>query len=153
MYSLTISKAGKLHTERSLAGVQAFSLGTDPANDIILSDSSSTISPFHTAIYKDVEGTFWLQDIGTKHGIEINGLKKGYWPLMEGDEFVIGEYKCRVKNERYQKVSVQTVCKLVEEQKTSDTKISITPYESREFKKVDEQKSKQILSEFDRCYD
>lgn len=103
MFFIAVYKRdGKLHTERSLAGVHALSLGTDPANDIVLSDSSSAISPFHTAIYKDVEGTFWLQDLGTKDSIEINGLKKGYWPLMEGDEFVIGGYKCLMKNEIYQ---------------------------------------------------
>ncbi len=44
MYSLAIYKNGVLYAEKSLFGIRALSIGRDPLNDIVLTDSSSKIS-------------------------------------------------------------------------------------------------------------
>ncbi len=67
------------------------SIGSHTANDIQLDEPSQTISRFHAALFKDNNGNYHLQDLGSKNVALINGQCAPYKILQIGDEISVGE--------------------------------------------------------------
>jgi len=66
-------------------------LGRDPAiNDLVLDDE--TISAQHARI-KLEGGQYVLYDLASTNGTFANGRRVYRWPLMDGDQIIIGRTK------------------------------------------------------------
>jgi len=62
-------------------------IGRDPANDIVLEDT--TVSRRHAQIERQ-DGDVVLTDLGSSNGTFVNGRRVQQAPLRPGDEVVIG---------------------------------------------------------------
>jgi len=73
------------------------SVGRNPANDIVL-DLGRTISSFHAAFVRDPrDGSWWIQDLNSKNGTFVNGVRIKNKRLEEGD--VISFATCDIEIE------------------------------------------------------
>jgi len=66
------------------------SIGRHQFNDVHLPDPA--VSRFHAALFWDVEGNYFLQDLGSRNNTYVNGEKRDYAVLNHGDKIEIGDY-------------------------------------------------------------
>jgi hypothetical protein len=70
------------------------SIGRGSENDIVLSDSF--VSTSHAAI-SFRNGTFWIEDLGSRNGSFVNGLRvDAMTQLRPGDQIAIGQVELRL---------------------------------------------------------
>ncbi len=77
---------GKDGSEKS-SYTSLVTIGRDPVNDIYLSDKK--ISAFHAAIIENLEGNYFVRDLGSLYGIGVNKRSVYRKLLKEGDEIEI----------------------------------------------------------------
>ncbi|MFW6119058.1 MAG: sigma 54-interacting transcriptional regulator [Planctomycetota bacterium] len=70
-----------------------FTLGRDPANDIVIEDPKA--SRFHAAVVLKGEGSYVLRDLGSSNGTLVNGADVFRHVLRPGDRVGIGEWETR----------------------------------------------------------
>jgi tetratricopeptide (TPR) repeat protein len=63
------------------------SIGRDAGNDIVIKDD--IVSSYHAVLGHDAEGSYWIQDAGSKNGTFLNGRRIDRAPLEEGDVFCL----------------------------------------------------------------
>jgi transcriptional regulator with GAF, ATPase, and Fis domain len=73
-----------------LASRKTVSIGRHDLNDIHLPDPS--VSRFHAVLFRDVEGNYWLQDLGSQNSTYVNGKKRDYGMLNPDDKIGVGNY-------------------------------------------------------------
>jgi len=71
-------------------------IGRLSENDIVLADSS--VSRLHAQV-EDRGGTFWLRDLGSSNGIQLNGRREQEFPLRSGDLITVGSLAFDVEGE------------------------------------------------------
>jgi pSer/pThr/pTyr-binding forkhead associated (FHA) protein len=76
--------------------VEPLTIGRNHRNDIVLLDRS--ISRKHAEVKKEEEG-FFITDLSSGGGIEINGEKTKRTALKPGDEISIGDFRLVFKEE------------------------------------------------------
>ncbi len=121
MYSFEVLKNGSDYTYKKLTGVYALSIGKHKSNDIVLTGSSTVILQFHAGIYRDSEGDYHLQDLGSKGGTKVNGVQRDHWKLSEGDQIDIGEFQITLKKETDQDELHEAGFILIEENNNNTT--------------------------------
>lgn len=99
MYALAIYEGSTLLYEKVLNGQKAFSIGRNRQNDVYLPDLTSAVSRYHAGIYCDGEGNYFLQDLGSRNGTYVNGKRRDYGRLIEGEQIEIGKYVLRFKSQ------------------------------------------------------
>jgi len=83
--------------ERHIIGALS-SLGRHPENTIEIHDRS--VSKFHAQIQRDKEGTYVLQDLGSRNGTYVDGERIDRRAIVNGDEVVFGTVRFRFRAER-----------------------------------------------------
>lgn len=91
MYVLSIYKGNDEIREEPITPLRAVSIGRNNLNDICLPDDQD-ISRFHAALFRDEEGNYYLQDLGSKNGTKVNNKRKDFGALYEEDEIKIGSF-------------------------------------------------------------
>lgn len=89
---ILIFKEDKLLKTVSIGDHVAVSIGRHKLNDLHLPDPSSKVSRFHAALFRDAEGRYSLQDLGSRNHTYVNGKRRDYGTLNDGDRIQIGEY-------------------------------------------------------------
>lgn len=87
-----------LHDERRkldlpVAGDSA-RLGRDPSLDIPLDPDDDLVSATHARVWREADGTWWLEDLGSTNGTWLNGRRLGAGGaerLRGGDRFTLGQ--------------------------------------------------------------
>jgi len=82
--------------EAALADVP-LQIGRHPDMDFRVRDRWA--SRYHCEIYQ-VDGDLWVRDIGSKHGVFVNGFHVPDSPLMPGDRLTVGTTSFCVDYER-----------------------------------------------------
>jgi DNA-binding CsgD family transcriptional regulator len=76
---------------RAVVITQHCLIGRAPSNDLVLADAE--VSPRHAMLFHREE-RWWINDLGSRHGVHINGLKLTQVRcLSDGDELRIGAHK------------------------------------------------------------
>lgn len=96
---LTVVAAGKSgYNEGRQFGLETVTtLGRDLSNDIIVTDDYA--SSRHARIERQEDGRFWLVDVGSRNGTQLNGRRIGAndpMPLDPGDVISIGSVELKV---------------------------------------------------------
>ncbi|NNE66505.1 MAG: FHA domain-containing protein, partial [Pyrinomonadaceae bacterium] len=60
------------------------------SENVLSFTEDSNVSRFHAEIEKRAEGDYWLIDLGSSNGTELNGNGATEAPLNDGDEIVLG---------------------------------------------------------------
>lgn len=92
MNFILVYKGNNLLKTYNMISEKVISIGRHSLNNIHLPDPSCKISRFHAAVFFDAEGNYLLQDLGTRNNTYINGKKRDYGNLNEGDRICIGDY-------------------------------------------------------------
>jgi transcriptional regulator with GAF, ATPase, and Fis domain len=92
MYSISIFKGDGLQKTENIDLKRAVSIGRDTLNDIHLPDPAGEISLFHAALFYNAAEGYFIQDLGSRSNTFVNGQKKNYGRLAEGDKITIGNY-------------------------------------------------------------
>jgi adenylate cyclase len=83
--------------ERHIIGALS-SLGRHPENTIEIHDRS--VSKFHAQIQRDKDGSYILQDLGSRNGTYVAGERIDRRAIINGDEVVFGTVRFRFRAER-----------------------------------------------------
>jgi phosphoserine phosphatase RsbU/P len=87
-YQIQIRRPGAEPETVRLAPATPCTLGRSPGNSVVLSDAS--ISRNHAEIFFR-DGTYWIQDLGSKNGTKIGPKRiEGPSPLKAGDKLQLG---------------------------------------------------------------
>ena len=70
-------------------------VGSLADNDLVIREP--TVSRRHAVIHWD-DGAFWFEDLGSKNGTLVNGVRTGKGALAPGDELAIGRVAFRVES-------------------------------------------------------
>jgi pSer/pThr/pTyr-binding forkhead associated (FHA) protein len=73
-------------------------IGRAEAADVRLEDPC--VSRYHCEI-GPINGTLWVRDLGSTHGVFVNGFREMQAYLMPGDRLTIGDTVFRVEFERH----------------------------------------------------
>lgn len=92
MHSILIYKDNNLIKTYPLAAGKTVSTGRHHFNDIHLPDPSCKVSRFHTALFCDADGIYFSQDLGSRNNTYVNGERRDYGILIDGDKIAIGDY-------------------------------------------------------------
>ena len=92
---LGVDQVVRFPERRGLAA--AFLAGLDEAArrgaDVVIAEP--TISREHAAIAY-AEGRFFVEDLGSTNGTQVNGERKPRQPLVDGDEIQLGKLRLRI---------------------------------------------------------
>jgi pSer/pThr/pTyr-binding forkhead associated (FHA) protein len=88
--ALLISTRGSMNGSRYLLDEDVVTVGRDPGADILLDDT--TVSRRH-AIFKRIDGKFYLEDAGSLNGTYVNRDRVANALLKNGDEIMIGCFR------------------------------------------------------------
>jgi pSer/pThr/pTyr-binding forkhead associated (FHA) protein/S1-C subfamily serine protease len=85
-----------LHDERRKTDVTiepaGARIGRDPALDITFPDDESLVSAVHARLWREGDGSWWIQDLGSTNGTWLNGRKLAASErLRSGDRFSLGQ--------------------------------------------------------------
>lgn len=92
MHSVIVYKENKVVRINKLGSKKAISIGRHHLNDIYLPDSSHKVSRFHAALFCDADNSYFIQDLGSRNNTFINGNKRDYGRIHEGDKIGIGDF-------------------------------------------------------------
>ena len=84
-----------LHDERRnldlpVAG-DAARLGRDPSLDLPFDPDDDIVSAVHARVWRERDGSWWLEDVGSTNGTWLNGSKVTEYALHNGDNVRAGE--------------------------------------------------------------
>jgi pSer/pThr/pTyr-binding forkhead associated (FHA) protein/S1-C subfamily serine protease len=85
-----------LHDERrnldlTVDGASA-RLGRDPTLDIAFDPGDDVVSAVHARVWREADGTWWLEDLGSTNGTWLNGrMIRAAEPLRTGDRVTLGQ--------------------------------------------------------------
>jgi len=85
-----------LHDERrnrdlSVDGASA-RLGRDPTLELPFDPDDDVVSAVHARVWRDADGSWWLEDLGSTNGTWLNGRRiAAAEPLRAGDRFTLGQ--------------------------------------------------------------
>src|SRR5216683_5533033 len=70
-------------------------IGLAESSDIVLSDSSRTVSRYHAALIQvpDMPGSYFVRDLGSLHLTRVGGESVERRLLCDGDVIEIGDYR------------------------------------------------------------
>ena len=85
-----------LHDEqrnRDLAvDVPSARLGRDPTLELTFDPDDDVVSAVHARVWRDPDGSWWLEDLGSTNGTWLNGRRiAAAEPLRSGDRFTLGQ--------------------------------------------------------------
>ena len=85
-----------LHDERRKTDVTiepaGARIGRDPALDITFPDGEDLVSAAHARVWREGDGSWWLQDVGSTNGTWLNGRRlTASERLRTGDRFSLGQ--------------------------------------------------------------
>jgi pSer/pThr/pTyr-binding forkhead associated (FHA) protein/S1-C subfamily serine protease len=85
-----------LHDERRDLDVTvdgaAARLGRDPTLDIPFAPDDDVVSAVHARVWREADGSWWLEDLGSTNGTWLNGGRiAAAQPLHTGDRFTLGQ--------------------------------------------------------------
>ncbi len=90
MQSILICKENNIIEEYNIAGKKAILIGRHESNDICL--TGSRISRSHAAIFCDMNGTYFLQDLGSRNHTYLQNNHKDAGIISDGDSIKIEDY-------------------------------------------------------------
>ena len=93
---LTILDHRGIETRRTVTRLPAV-LGRDPGSDVRLADPSA--SRTHCAL-NEINGTLVVRDLGSKHGVFVNGQKVDESHALPGDWLTLGRTRVKVHYRR-----------------------------------------------------
>jgi pSer/pThr/pTyr-binding forkhead associated (FHA) protein/S1-C subfamily serine protease len=77
--------------DRTVAGASA-RLGRDPALDIPTDPTDDVVSAVHARVWREADGSWWLEDLGSTNGTWLGGRRiGGPERLHSGDRFTLGQ--------------------------------------------------------------
>jgi pSer/pThr/pTyr-binding forkhead associated (FHA) protein len=94
MHSILIYKEDKFLKAVNIAHQIAVCIGRHRLNDIHLADPSAKVSRFHAALFRDAEGRYSLQDLGSRNHTFVNEKRRDYGALNDGDRIEVGGRRC-----------------------------------------------------------
>jgi len=127
MYSISVYRKDKLLRTLDVAHQIAVSIGRHRLNDIHLSDSSAKVSRFHAALFRDAEGRYSLQDLGSRNRTSVNGKTSDFGLLNDGDKIGIGPYTLVFQGHSEKNKVGKPGVTLIDEETDEDTKTILSP--------------------------
>lgn len=85
-------KNGKLIKQLDISERPIISLGRHTYNDLCLPDPALKVSRYHTALYPEADGFYFVQDMGSQNGTVVNGEKRDHGAINVNDKIMIGDY-------------------------------------------------------------
>jgi transcriptional regulator with GAF, ATPase, and Fis domain len=127
MHSISVYKEDKLLKAQKIADHVAISIGRHKLNDIHLPDSSAQVSRFHVALFRDAEGRYWLQDLGSRNRTSVNGKTRDFGLLADGDKIGIGPYTLVLQEHSQKSKAEKPGVTLIDEEADGDVKTILSP--------------------------
>jgi len=67
-------------------------LGRDPTLELSFDPDDDVVSAVHARVWRDADGSWWLEDLGSTNGTWLNGRRMAAAePLRSGDRFTLGQ--------------------------------------------------------------
>jgi hypothetical protein len=90
---LVISRDGQILNRFDLQG--RVLIGRDPDNDLLL--RSRQVSRYHAAIVPTAEGHYYVVDLNSANGVQVNGERTERCLLGDGDVLRIGQFELKLE--------------------------------------------------------
>lgn len=91
------NKSNTLYKTEDITPLTVISIGRHRYNNVQLADSK--VSRFHAALFHEGDDRYFLQDLGSRNGLLINGGKRDYGAIMIGDKIEIGGFTLIIQKE------------------------------------------------------